>query len=133
MNAFRRLSVWRKAHELTVRIYGEVESIRQRYPSLAQQMARAAHSIPSNIAEGSGRATPKQFAQFLQIAIGSARELDYFLQLAVDLGAISTSDHAGLEARTDEVIRMLLGLRRTITRSTTQDVTQPRSRAAKRL
>jgi four helix bundle protein len=77
-------------------------------------MVRAAHSIPTNIAEGSGRASGRQFAQFLQIAIASARELDYFLQLAVDLGAISRSDHAKLEARTDEVTKMLVGLRKAV-------------------
>jgi four helix bundle protein len=114
MHPYRRLSVWRKSHELTLRIYGVVEPIRRRYPSLAQQLVRAAHSIPSNLAEGSGRASGTQFAQFLQIALGSARELDYFLRLATDLGALPPNDHAMLEARTDEVTRMLVVLRRRV-------------------
>jgi four helix bundle protein len=79
-------------------------------------MVRAAHGIPANIAEGSGRASGAQFAQFLQIAIGSARELDYLLQLACDLGVITGTDHATLEARTDEVTRMLVGLRKKVAR-----------------
>jgi len=114
MHSFRRLSVWRKAHELTLRVYGIVDVVRGRHPALAAQLLRAAMSVPANIAEGSGRATRKQFSQFLQIAIGSAREVEYFLQLAVDLGAITSKDHAILEARTDEITRMLIGLRKTV-------------------
>jgi four helix bundle protein len=99
---------------LTLRVYGRVDVIRGRHPVLAGQLLRAVISIPANIAEGSGRASRKQFAQFLQIAIGSAREVEYLLQLAVDLGAITSKDHAILEARTDEITRMLIGLRHTV-------------------
>jgi four helix bundle protein len=111
MHAFRRLQVWRKAHELTLRVYAVADALRGRYPDLASQLTRAAQSVPANIAEGSGRASGQQFAHFLQLAVGSARELDYFLRLAADLGALANRDHASLEARTDEVIRMLIGLR----------------------
>ncbi len=103
---------------MTLRIYAYAESVRRRYPALASQLVRAAHGIPANIAEGSGRASRAQFAQFLQVAIGSARELDYFLQLARDLRVITSSDHATLEARADEVTRMLVGLRQTVTAAT---------------
>jgi four helix bundle protein len=78
---------------------------------LASQLLRSAQSIPANIAEGSDRSSAAQFANFLQIAIGSARELDYFLGLAKDLHLLDAKEHAILEARTDEVIRMLVGLR----------------------
>jgi four helix bundle protein len=114
MHPYRRLAVWQKSHALTLRVYHVVEPIRGRYPSLAQQLLRAAHSIPSNIAEGSGRSSGVQFAQFLQIALGSARELDYFLQLAADLGVLPASDHATLEADAAEVTRMLVVLRRRV-------------------
>jgi hypothetical protein len=61
-----------------------------------------------------GRSTSAQFANFLQQALGSARELDYHLLLARDLELLSTTDHATLEARTDQVTRMLVALRRTV-------------------
>ena len=114
MHPYRRLSVWRKSHELTLRVYAVIEPIRRKHPSLAHQLVRAAHSIPANLAEGSGRGSGAQFAQFLQIALGSARELDYFLRLATDLGVLTAHEHATLEARTDEVTRMLVVLRRRV-------------------
>jgi four helix bundle protein len=116
MHGFRNLLVWQKAHELTVKVYHHTSAFQSQYPSLASQLVSAAQSIPANIAEGSGRATAKQFAQSLQIAIGSAREVDYFLLLAADLDAITRRDHAMLEARADEVTRMLIGLRSRILR-----------------
>ena len=115
MHPFRKLAVWQKAHELALASYRVTESVSyRRFPGLADQLRRAAFSIPTNIAEGSGRDTPEQFAHFLEIAIGSAREVDYLLLLAADLEAIGRSDHAKLEARNDQVCRMLVALRATI-------------------
>jgi four helix bundle protein len=117
MHPFRRLTVWQKAHELGLRVYRLSQRIDWRtYPGLAQQMQRAAFSIPYNIAEGCGRSSPAQFAHALQIASGSAHELDYQLLLARDLGAIESGDHARLEARVNEVNRMLAGLRSRVLR-----------------
>jgi four helix bundle protein len=115
MYPFRQLDVWRKAHELSLHIYRISQGIDWRvYAGLASQMQRAALSIPLNIAEGSGRASSPQFAHFLQIAIGSAHELDYQLLLARDLGTLEPADHAQLQARVSEVNRMLVGLRRKV-------------------
>jgi len=114
MHPFRKLTVWRKAHELTLLVYRASISFERRHLGLASQARRAAHAIPANIAEGSGPVTNPQFAQHLQIAIASARELDYFLQLAFDLGELPASDYAKLEARTTEVVRMLVALRKTV-------------------
>jgi four helix bundle protein len=112
MQPFRRLDVWRKAHELTLRVYRITDRFSSRHAALRLQLTRAAHSIPSNIAEGSGRSSGRQFSNSLQISIGSARELDYFLLLAADLELISRSEQATLEARTEQVTKMLVGLRR---------------------
>ena len=114
MHPFRRLNVWRKAHELTIRVYAATEAVSRKHPSLTSQIRRAAYSIPANIAEGAGQASALQFGRFLQIATASARELDYFLLLAADIGSLSRSDHAILEARTDEVARMLVSLYKTV-------------------
>lgn len=115
MYPFRQLAVWRKAHEMSLRIYRLSQGIDWRvYAGLGSQMQRSAPSIPLNIAEGCGRASSRQFAYFLQIAIGSAHELDYQLLLARDLGAIEAAEHIRLEAGVSEICRMLVGLRRRV-------------------
>jgi four helix bundle protein len=114
MHPHRKLSVWKKAHDLTLRVYSAVASFGGAHVALAHQLRRAAHSVPANIVEGSGRTSNRQFGYHLQVAIGSARELDYLLRLAVDLRELSSKEHAILEARTDEVTRMLVALQRTV-------------------
>ncbi|MCC6770166.1 MAG: four helix bundle protein [Gemmatimonadaceae bacterium] len=115
MHPFRKLSVWQKAHELALATYRATDGVsHRRYPGLADQLRRAVISVPANIAEGTGRDTALQLCHFLEIAIASAREVDYLLTLAADLEAIPRSDHAKLEARTDQVCRMLVALRATV-------------------
>jgi four helix bundle protein len=74
-------------------------------------MVRAAESIPSNIAEGCGATTRKEFARFLEISIKSCYELEYQLLLARDNGALSRNHWEQLTDQTVEVRRMLCGLR----------------------
>ena len=112
MFPFRKLAVWRRAHALTLALYEVTERVyRGRYASLINQMRRASMAIAANIAEGSGQVTKPQFARYLTIALSSARELDYHALLAKDLGLLPLSDYARLEARTDQVCRMLAVLR----------------------
>jgi len=134
MHPFRRLAVWRKAHLLAISCYRVTEAVsHRRIPHIADQLCRAAFSVPTNIAEGTGRDSPEQFARFLEIAIASAREVDYLLLLSVELGAITTSDHAKLEARTDEVCRMLVALRATVrTRALPRAARSPLAKGASR-
>ena len=78
MRDYTKLTVWQKSHELVLETYRAVA----RFPKnetygLAAQMRRAASSIPSNIAEGAGRRTPGDYRKFLDIASGSASELEY--------------------------------------------------------
>ena len=110
MYPFRKLNVWRRAHALVLQVYQVTEPAfqRHRYWSLIDQMRRAAMSVTSNIVEGSGHTSSAQFARYLAIALASARELDYHVLLARDLGVITVSDSARLDARVDEVSRMLL-------------------------
>ena len=115
MHPFRKLLVWRKAHELALATYRATEAVsNRRYPGLADQLRRAVLSVPANTAEGAGRDTAEQFCHFLEIAVASAREVDCLLLIAADLEAIDRSEYTKLEARTEEVCKMLVALRATI-------------------
>ena len=70
-------------------------------------MRRASASISANLAEGCGRSTGKQLAHFSEIAMGSARELDYHLLLAYDLGFLTAPHYIELKDDLAEVKRML--------------------------
>jgi four helix bundle protein len=78
--------------------------------SLTNQSRRAAASIASNIAEGCGRGTKSEFARFLQIAMGSASEVEYDLLLARDLGFLNNATFQQLESDVIEVKKMLTSL-----------------------
>jgi four helix bundle protein len=98
MRNFRELKVWEKSHQLTLLIYQATRN----FPSeelygLTSQIRRACSSIPANIAEGCGRQTGKDFARFLQIAFGSASELEYHLLLAYDLKLLSSESYKVME------------------------------------
>ena len=115
MYPFRKLTVWEKAHQLTLRVYAVTDGNgTRRYPVLSSQLRRSIASIPANIAEGAGHSTDPQFNRFLEIALASAREADYHLLLAKDLQAITEKDYAILEARLSEVQGMLVGLRKRV-------------------
>jgi four helix bundle protein len=109
MYPFRKLSVWRRAHALALQVHEATEPAfqRRRYWSLIDQMRRASISVAAKIAEGSGQVTSAQFAGYLTIALGSARELDYHVLLGRDLRVLTNSDYARLDARVDQVSRML--------------------------
>jgi len=78
MQDFKKLEVWRKAHELTLDVYRATESFpRTEVYGLTTQLRRSCSSIPANIAEGCGRGTNGDLGRFLRIAAGSASELEY--------------------------------------------------------
>ena len=117
MQDFKRLDVWRKAHALTLNTY----RVTRGFPDderfgLVSQMRRCGASIPCNIAEGAGRSTPRDFLRFLDIAMGSAQELEYQCLLSYDLGYIDADSHLALKESVDEVQKMLIGLQRSIRR-----------------
>lgn len=115
MQDFRSLLVWQKAHHLVLAGY----KVTAQFPAeerfgLLSQMRRAGASIPSNIAEGCGRGSNAELLRFLQIAMGSASELEYQLLLAHDLGYLPSIAYDRLEADIVEVKRMLYGFMRSI-------------------
>jgi len=86
MKNFRDLQVWQKAHLLTPRVYQATSAFpREEVYGLTSQMRRCSASIAANLAEGCGRQGNNEFHRFLQIALGSASELEYHFLLARDL------------------------------------------------
>lgn len=111
MQDYRKLLVWEKAHAVATMVHQLSTGISKHENSgLIGQIRRAALSIPANIAEGSSRPTRKDFAKFLQIAIGWASELEYHLQFDLATDQISVDHHAAIQPKIVEVRRMLFGL-----------------------
>ena len=111
----RKLDVWNEAMDLVVTLYEITGAFpkTEKY-ALADQLRRAAVSIPSNIAEGAARQTKKEFVQFLHIAQGSASEIDTQLEVAHRLNYISDEAKREVDARLDAIGRMLTGLIRSV-------------------
>lgn len=108
MRAFRELKVWQKAHLLTLEVYkATVAFPKEELYGLTSQIRRSCESVPANIAEACGRAGGADMARFLQIAMGSASELEYHLLLAQDLKFLTSEKHESLERELAEIKRML--------------------------
>jgi four helix bundle protein len=112
---YRDLIVWQKAVDLVVEVYRSTKG----YPpeerfGLALQMRRAIISIPSNIAEGQGRSTRKDYVHFLRIARGSVQELETQVIISLRLELISKETHDALLDLLGEVGRLLNGLIRSL-------------------
>ena len=116
MQDFRNLEVWEKAHHLTLDVYRMTEHFpRTEVFGLSIQLRRGATSIATNLAEGCGRAQG-EFARFVQIAFGSACEVEYQLLLSRDLGLITAEQHDAVVANILDVKRMLNGLLKRVQR-----------------
>lgn len=111
MKDFRDLKVWARAHDLTLEVYKTSARFpRQEMFGLTSQMRRCSASIGANVAEGCGRRGDGEFQRFLQIASGSASELDYHLLLAHDLGYLTENDYVRLAGTLTELRKMLTRL-----------------------
>jgi four helix bundle protein len=115
------LEVFKKAHALTLRIYGVSEGFpaAEKY-GLTSQMRRSAVSIGSNLIEGSHRSNRGEYRQFAGVARGSSGELKYQLMIARDLGYLSESEYGVLRGEADEISRMLSGLVKSLARTDLQ-------------
>jgi four helix bundle protein len=102
------LQVWNKAHNLTLELYRlSREFPREEIYGVTSQMRRAAVYIGANLAKGCGRRTSGELARFVRIAMGSASELDYHLQLSRDLGFIGSDVFKRAASDLTEVRKML--------------------------
>ena len=106
---FRKIKAWQRAHALTLQVYRVTSGFPgdERF-GLVSQMRRACASIATNVAEGCGRDTNKELARFIDIATGSASEVEYQLLLARDLGYLPEDEHRNLTTEVTEIRRMLL-------------------------
>jgi four helix bundle protein len=107
--------VWQKAHACALLVY----RLTRRFPDderfgLTSQLRRSVASIPANLAEECSRGSDQDFARFVQIAMGSAAEVEYHLLLAKDLEYIGPDDSKNAAASIEEVKRMLASLLKTV-------------------
>ncbi|HLN96720.1 MAG TPA: four helix bundle protein [Flavobacterium sp.] len=112
---YKKYKVWEKAHAFVLKTYALTANFpKSEMFNLTSQINRAAVSIPTNIAEGCGRATQKELVRFLYIASGSAHELEYLLLLAADLQLVPPTEAATYSEDIVEVKKMLAALIRKI-------------------
>ena len=115
MRDFKGLKVWERSHKLTLAVYkASSEFPREEIYGLTSQMRRASASIAANIAEGCGRDGEADFARFLQIAMGSASELEYHAILARDLSFLNADRYNNITEEVIQVKRMLTAFIRTL-------------------
>lgn len=115
MHQFEKLKIWQKSMDLVVDVYKNTESFpaEEKY-GLTSQMRRSAVSIPSNIAEGSGRNSNQQFAYFLGIASGSTSELITQTFLSERLQLISTDSMRHIVDQCVEISKMNVSLQKSL-------------------
>jgi four helix bundle protein len=110
--SFEKLAVWQESRTLVSDIYQLVRKFtnEEKY-ALGDQVRRAIVSVPSNIAEGTGRGSLKEQIHFVEIAYGSLMETYCQLQVASDLGFIQETDIATVKPKIFSISNMLIGLR----------------------
>jgi four helix bundle protein len=108
---YKDLLVWQKAHILALTVYKLTRTfpLDERF-GLVQQIRRSASSVPTNIVEGFGRFSRKEYIQFLYVSRASLIETEYHLFLSKDLGYIKQEVYESLKVMTDEIGRMNNGL-----------------------
>jgi len=115
MKDFHDLQVWERSHRPILAIYAAtVKFPREELYGLTSQIRRCAASTGANIAEGCGKMGNNEFQRFLQIAAGSASELDYELLLAKDLGYLTQPDYSKIADELSQIREMLSSLLRKV-------------------
>ncbi len=113
MNNYKKLIVWQNSHELTKNIYSTTKHFpKEELFGLTSQMRRAAVSIPSNLAEGTSRRSQKEFSRFIEIAQGSAFELEYQLFLSLELGYLKNEAFNSINSILIRILKELHNLQK---------------------
>ena len=127
MQEFKKLLVWRRAHAFGLRVHQAVEKFPRRgFAELTSQLTRAADSIATNIVEGCGATSQREFARFLAIAIKSASEAEHHLLTAYHRAALPPEEHARLSEEVTRIRKMLFALRKKVL--ATLDANRPGTR-----
>jgi len=115
MHHYQELKIWQKSMDLTPLVYALIKELpdNERF-ALSSQMRRCMISIPSNIAEGSGRNSQKEFRQFLYIANGSLYELETQLLICDRLGYLEKSQYILIQEKIVELKKMIMSLIKSI-------------------
>lgn len=116
MRNYKNYEVWQKAHQLCLFIYKEIVTgfpADEKY-GLGSQLKRSSSSTPLNIVEGCGRNSEKDFAHFLDVALGSLNETEYCLLLAFDLEFIQKQQYDIVSEKISGVKAMLINLIKSI-------------------
>lgn len=118
MHNFRELKIWQNSRDFVTEVYSFTVNFpdKEKYV-LVSQINRSAISISSNIAEGSGRNASKDVQRFLDIAIGSAFELESQLIIANDPGYIFSEQLSSLTLKLQEIQKMISGFRHHLEKS----------------
>jgi four helix bundle protein len=115
MHRFKDLKVWKMSMELTTQVYDVTKTFpKSEQFGLTNQIRRSAVSIPSNIAEGAGRNSPKDFVNFLSIANGSCCELETQLTIATHLDYLEMARFEKLSKEIDHIYNMNFKLQETL-------------------
>lgn len=115
MHRYKELKVWQKAIDLAVEVYRVTEKLpKEERFGLISQINRCVVSIPSNIAEGAGRNTKKDFDNFLGISLGSSFELDTQLVISNRLGYVSSDDFEKIESELEHIQNMIAKLKQSL-------------------
>jgi four helix bundle protein len=120
---FRNILAWQKGRKLVISVY----TLTAKFPqsemySLTSQLRRAVVSITSNIAEGSGRGTDAVFSRFLDIAMGSAKEVESQLINAQDLGFISKVDVENINEDIVDVQNLIFGFQKSLNKNKSNNI-----------
>jgi four helix bundle protein len=111
MQDFKKLTVWKKGHELTLDIYKTTKSFpKEELFSLTSQIRRSCISIPANIAEGCGKFSAADIARYFQISLGSTQETEYYLILCKDLEYLTEVQFQKLNLLLNEIKAILITL-----------------------
>ena len=110
--SYKDLDVYKVSYQCVIEVYKLTKSFpKEEMFALASQIKRASYSIPLNIAEGYGRkSSGKEFKRFLQMALGSANEMQVILELSKDLGYVSEDVFSSISAEYVRVVKMLRSL-----------------------
>lgn len=111
MRDYKKLEVWQKSHQLTLKVYKEVLPLMppEERLALSNQLKRSAYSVPMNIVEGCGKKTDKDFCHYLDNSLGSVLEVEYTVLLTLDLGYIPFDKYEVINKDINEVKAMLIG------------------------